>query len=499
MNIRSSHIVLMPALLSSALLSSLLAGCISMAGLHTTAKTTDANALQTSRTLADVTIGNQWIDKAWWKTYGDPQLDALIEEGLANSPSIQEAQDRVEKAIAAAQSAGATRMPTIDAKGNGDVGGMHALSGSDDSNGAITFAQAQLEFKYDLDLWGRHRAAYRAALDEVHATQVDQLGAQLLLSTSIARAYIQLQHAYDTLDVTQALLEQRQYFLELTRQRVEAGIDSDMALKQAEAAIPETQQQLVQINETIALTQNQIAALIGRGPDRGLDIQRPHLQMSATTSLPTRVPADLIGRRPDVVAQRMRMDVASQNITMAKADFYPDINLSAYAGINHISLADLLTSNSLFAVFGPAITLPIYSGGAARANLRGKDADYNIAVDQYNQTVIDALHDVVDQLTSLRSADQQRIALDQAITTAKETQALAQTRFNAGIDNYLSVITAQEQLLTQDSLDVDLRAHALDLSINLIRSLGGGLYLPNSAPDAINSSTNTTNTADVAH
>jgi NodT family efflux transporter outer membrane factor (OMF) lipoprotein len=457
----------------------LLAGCISMAGLHTTAQPVDPNSLQFNRTLADHPLGN-WPQADWWQTFGDDQLNALIAEGLAHSPTPKIAQARVQKALAMAQSAHADMAPSLE--GQFDVTRQRFSENyiyPPGFGGAwFTLGQLELDFSYDLDLWGRHRAAYASALDQLHAQQVDAYAAQLLLATSVARAYVQLQHAHEQHDIAQSLLDQRQQFLELTRQRVEAGLDSEVNLKQAEAAIPASRQQLAQIEETLALTRNQLAALIGRGPDRGLDITRPRLQLPGSNALPSNVPATLLGRRPDVVAQRLRADAAAEDIKVTKADFYPDVNLSAFIGFQSLGLSDLLASGSRILGLGPAVTLPIYAGGATRAKLAGKNADYDLAVEQYNQTLVEALHDVVDQLTSLQSADAQRKELDQAISTARAAYDLAQARYQSGIDNNLQVIAAQEQLLQQDSLDVDLRAHTFDLSINLIRALGGGYTAP---------------------
>ncbi|MDR2195123.1 MAG: efflux transporter outer membrane subunit [Gallionellaceae bacterium] len=469
----------LPSFSRTLLLPALLAGCMSMDGLHTTAQPVDADQLHAARTLADAPVG-AWPQADWWKAYGDAQLDALIEEGLANSPSPKIAQDRVQKALAFARAADAARSPNINATLSSSrqrfsenyiyppgVGGEW-----------YTMNQLQLNIDYDFDLWNRHRAAYAGALNEAQATQVDQYAAQLLLSTSVARAFIQLQHAHEQRDVAQAMLAEREHLLDLTRQRVAAGIDSDLELKQAEAMVPATRQQLVQIDETLAVTRNQIAALIGRGPDRGLDIARPRLQLPSAAALPSRVPADLIGRRPDVLAQRLRVAAAAENITVAKADFYPDVNLAAFVGLQSLGLSEFLNSGSAIAGVGPALTLPIFHGGNARANLAGKNADYDLAVDQYNQTLVDALHDVADQLAALRSVDAQRAELDRAIAAATDAYALAQQRYQAGMDDYLQVLSAQEQLLQQDIFDIDLRARALDASISLIRALGGGLDMP---------------------
>lgn len=199
--------------------------------------------------------------------------------------------------------------------------------------------------------------------------------------------------------------------------------------------------------------------------------------------LPSNLPADLVGRRPDVVAQRWRVEATHQDIDVAKAQFYPNINLAAFIGFQSIGLPDFLQSRT--AGIGPAISLPIFDGGRLRGNLAGKSADYDATVESYNQTVVDALRDVADQITVIRSIDEQRKQQQLALATTQSAYDLAAQRFREGIGNYLEVLTAESQLLAQQSLDVDLRARALGVSINLNRALGGG-YQPAVAPLAAN-------------
>ena len=191
-------------------------------------------------------------------------------------------------------------------------------------------------------------------------------------------------------------------------------------------------------------------------------------------ALPSRVPAELLGRRPDLAAQRARVDAAGKDIAVAKAEFYPNVNLIAFVGLQSLGPAGFLAAASRMAGIGPAVTLPIFDAGRLRANLAGKDADYDIAVEQYNQTLADAMRDVVDQITSFRSVEEQRREQTLALSTAQEAYDLALLRYREGIGNYLQVLSAESPLLVQQSLDADLQARKLTLTINLIRALGGG-------------------------
>jgi NodT family efflux transporter outer membrane factor (OMF) lipoprotein len=223
----------------------------------------------------------------------------------------------------------------------------------------------------------------------------------------------------------------------------------------------------------VALSRNRIAALVGAGPDRGLDIQRPVAQ-AMYVGLPTTLPADLIGRRPDVVAQRLRVEAASANIDAAKAAFYPNVSLAAFVGFQSIGLSKFINAGSEIAGIGPALSLPIFEGGRLRANLSTKNADYDIAVDQYNETLVEALQEVADQLASMRALEVRRRESRAALASSQDAYDLAVIRYREGLGNYLQVLTAETQVLIQKSLAADMDARELELSVNLIRALGGG-------------------------
>ena len=457
--------------------SVLFAGCASMEGVTPQATPRHPDALATQRTLAGTRVSSAaWPESAWWKAFHDAQLDALMDEALAGSPTLGIAAARTRKALAAAGVSKAALLPQVD--------GVAASTRQRFSeNGLVppplggttqTFNQLQLTLSWELDFWGKNRAAYEAALGDARAAEVDASAARLALTAAIAQAYVQLQRAYLLLDVAETTLAEREQIYSLTRDRNVAGIDSRLELKQAESALPAARERIAELNERIALTRNQIAALLGAGPDRGLAIARPSASALTTISLPSAVPAELLGRRPDVIADRWRVEAVSKAIASAKAEFYPNVNLSALVGLQSLGGANLLTAASRVLGVGPALTLPIFEGGRLRANLAGTDADYDIAVERYNQTLADAMRDVVDQLASYRSLDEQRAQQREALADAREAYDLALLRYREGIGNYLQVLSAEQPLLVQQSLDADLHARGLELAINLARALGGG-------------------------
>ena len=461
----------------AALLGALLAGgCASFDRLVPKSIGTDAAALAASRSVAGARVSPAGSPTAaWWQRFGDPQLDALIAEALAGNPGVGSARARIDKAVALAASSGAALAPQVSA-------GADVTRQRYSSNGIFppplagswrTQTQLAVSFGYEFDLWGRNRAAYDAALGQVRAAEVDAYAMRLLLSAGVARAYAQLGRSFEQLELAQTTLAQRQAIFDLIRQRVTAGLDSEVELKQAEMSIPAARLRIAQQEEEIALGRNLLAALLGQGPDRGLAIVRPRMQ-GELPALPSALPSDLLGRRPDVVAQRWRVEAARRDIEAAKGQFYPNVNLSALVGVQSITFSKLLTTGSGIPAFGPALRLPLFDGGRLRGNLAAKDADYDLALEQYNQTLIEALREVVDQLASLRSVDAQRVQLDSGLATARQGYQLALARYRAGIDSYLQVLAAEAPLLEQQSLQANLRAHELELSINLIRALGGG-------------------------
>jgi NodT family efflux transporter outer membrane factor (OMF) lipoprotein len=462
--------------------SALVGACASTAGLSTQAEPRSASELSAARSLAGTAVAPSWPQSDWWKSLHDPQLDKLIDEALAGSPTLRVAEARTRQALATAGVARSQLFPQINA--NAELTREHPSR-----NGATplppgtswaTLHQLEATLSWEIDFWGKNREAYESALGAARVADIDTHAARLALSVNIAHAYVQMQRAYLQLDIAEATLKQRDQIFALTRDRNAAGVDSLLEVKQAESALPATREQIAQWKESIELSRHQLAALLGQGPDRGLAIARPDASAAASVALPSTLPAELVGRRPDLTAQRLRIEALSHDIASARAEFYPNVNLAAFVGVQSLGAAGFLTGASRMAAFGPAITLPIFDAGRLRGNLAAKNAGYDIAVEQYNQMLADALRDVVDQIASFRSVDEQRAQQALAVATARQAYDLALLRYREGLGNYLQVLTTESQWLSQQSLDADLQARRLALSIDLVRALGGG-FDPSSA------------------
>jgi NodT family efflux transporter outer membrane factor (OMF) lipoprotein len=461
----------------AAILAALLAGCASSEGLTTRSTPADPAGLAAARALAGAPVAKDAMPAdEWWKALGDPQLDALVAEALAASPSLRLARARVDRALALAESAGAALRPQVSARVDSSRQRISEhyifpppLAGSWDWQN-----QALLDFSYEFDFWGRNGAAQAAALGQAKAAEADAHAAALVLSSAVALAYVQLSRTFDQLDLARALLQQRDEQLTLVHERLAAGLDSRVELKQAEASLPESRQRIVQLEEAIALSRHQLAALLGKGPDRGGEIARPALRPEARLALPSRLPADLLGRRPDIVASRWRVEAAARDIDSARAEFYPNVNLVAFIGLQALGWSQILDAGSRVLGAGPALRLPVFDAGRLRGNLGAKNADYDAAVEQYNQSLADALRDVADQVTAWRSIERQDTEVAEGLAAAQAAHDLAMARFRAGLSSYLSVLAADGQLTAQQGLAAELRARRLEAAIGLSRALGGG-------------------------
>jgi len=455
----------------------MLGGCISSAGIAPKSALTDPAALTTAQSLHGAALSAAgWPKADWWKVYGDPQLDSLINEALAGNPTLNMARARVDSAIAAAAIAGA-RLGLTNELGTGITrqrNSAHDASGPNTAGRSFTTYRLAADFSYDPDFWDRNREAFNASLGRVKASEADMIAARLALSVAIARTYVQLSHDFEQLDIDKTVMAQRESVLSLARERLAGGLDSVIDVKQSEAEIPAARAQVMQREEAISLGRNQIAALLGKGPDRGHDIQAPRLLKMADAALPSKLPADLLGRRPDIVASRWRIEASRHEIASAKAAFYPNVNLAAYIGLQGIGFANLFRSGSQIFGLGPAVRLPMFGGTTLKGTLASRDADYDLAVEQYNQLLVDALRDVVDQVILLRSINAQRSEIERGLTAADDSHQLVLKRYRSGLANRLVVLASEMQLNARKARLSELRARHLDASINLIRALGGG-------------------------
>lgn len=454
-----------------------LAGCADMSGIASQAKLRDADSLGLKG--APFSTGASEVDARWWLGFGDAQLDALVDQALAGSPNIAVARARLSRAQAAIATAESADRPqlngSLDAtrqKFSSNYTYPAPLAGSIQEVGTL-----QLNGSWEIDLFGKNRAALDSALGSSNAAAAEVDAARILLASNVARGYIQWARLNDQLTVARRTLAQRDETLQLVRDRVSAGLDTRLELRQSEGGLPEARQQIEALDEQIAIAQHALDALVAR-PDATKALNPPSLASLHAVALQPTIPADLIGRRADIAAARWRVEAATGDVAGAKTQFYPNVNLTAFVGVQSLGFDNLLKSDSAQWGVGPAVRLPIFEGGRLRANLRGKAADLDAAIESYNASVLDAVRDAADQVSSAQSVARQQVQQREAQAAAEGAYEIAVQRYRAGLGNYLNVLTAESTVLAQRRQAVDLAARALEAQVGLARALGGGWQPP---------------------
>ena len=418
-----------------------------------------------------------WPQENWWSGYGDDQLNALMTEALAASPDLAAASARLRTAQGYAQQAGAALAPQIDATASGGFVQQSENNGIPPAlvpQGWEQTGKLGLGLSLDLDLWGKNRAALAAAGSDVAAAQFELAEARLVLTTSIAATYADLAKLYAQRDVLESQLAIRGDTLKLVANRVDAGLDTRAELKQAQSRLPAARADLAATDEAIALTRNALAALTGAGPDRGLTIARPRVSLLAARGLPDNAGIDLVGRRPDIAAARASVEAAASRIKVARAAFYPNISISGLIGLQSLGFSNLLMGSSAFGNAGPAVSLPIFHGGAISGQYRGARGKYDEAVARYDAGVVAALKEVADAVASRTALSVRMSESRQALADAEEANAIARTRYDGGRSTYLDVLNAEEGVLQARRAVAELQTRVFTLDVAMVRALGGG-------------------------
>lgn len=429
-----------------------------------------------------------WPTDAWWRLYPDPQLDALIQEALKGSPDLKTAAARVRAAESAAEQAGSKRLPSASAKASVDeafitqsLGLPPAFASAFPPEALLTQGSANLT--YELDFFGKNRASLAAAISEAQAARADQAQARLELTTSVASAYLDFIRLCRLRDEAVSAVKIRRDTLALIADRRRNGLETraDFSLQNATVAVAQGEIDLY--DQQIVQARHALAALLGEGPDRGLSVTAPSLSENFVHpyGLPAHLALDLVGRRPDIVAARLRAEALRRRIAVAKADFYPNIDLTA--GVTAILLGQSNPTEHAVTLtqFGPAVTLPLFSGGQLEGAYRGSRAAYDEAVAVYDKTLANALKDVADAVAGERSMSVQLADAKSALASDEDAYAIAKLRYQGGLSPYLNVLTAESAVLQQREVVINLTVQSLGYDLALVRALGGGYIEPGAA------------------
>lgn len=413
----------------------------------------------------------------WWKIYKDPQLDVLIQEGLARSPNIAEASARLLKAEALLEQADASLFPSVGAdasvqkyRQSYNVGVPAAFV----PKGFHDLGIATLNINYDVDFWGKNREIFATVLSEREAARLETDQAKMILSTSVAAMYAKLSQFYAELDEAKESVAVRLKTVQLFEKRYKNGLENEGGVDQAKANHASAEADVAAIDESIGLIRNGIVALMGATPSRAMTIERPRLSNIDPFGLPVMVPADLISRRPDLIASRLKLEAAAHRINVARSDFYPNINLAASLGHQSLGLDSFFKEGSLIGSIGPAIHLPIFDGKRIEGQYRGARADYEVSIAQYESVIIQAMREVADALVSKKALERRAQKSKAALAAAERAYKAIKNRYEGGLSTYLEVLRAEDTLISNRRIMADIRTRSFTLDVALVKSLGGG-------------------------
>ena len=461
----------------------LLGGCADFSGIAPQAQMRSATGLglKDPPPLTPADLNAVAAPNPWWEQFGDPRLNALVEQALQSNPSLRLAQTRTERARAAIAGIDAARQ--VQVNGSAEASRQRfsgrgfyppPIGGSEYEIGTV-----QATASYEFDWFGKNRAALNAAVGQTAAALADAQAARLLLATQVTRHYIALLRLQAQREVLEQTALQRQRIGDISRLRFQAGLESELEPLLNNPSVPEVLRQIAELQEQAALTDNALATLTGR-PLLGEGAHATalgQLQDLRSTPLPETLLLDLLGRRPDIAAARWRIEASLYEVELAKTQFYPNINLAAAVGLSSVGLGNIAASNSDQWSFGPAVRLPLFDGGRLRANLRSKAVDVDAAIEAYNVLVLDAAHEAADQWVSAAAIGQQQAQQQAHQANAVALHGIAQQRFAAGLTHQTTVLQAEGQVLAHQRLAIDLAARALDTQALLMRAVGGSYAL----------------------
>ncbi|MFL6673247.1 MAG: efflux transporter outer membrane subunit [Massilia sp.] len=453
----------------------LLAGCAQLPTEGPRVQPKASSALQSDAAFAAPAVA--WPNEGWWAGYGDVQLDALIEEALREAPDMAAAAARVRRAEAAVQLGNAATGPRLGANAvvsEDKLSYNYLTPRAQTPSGWNDYGRATLDFAWELDFWGKNRAALAAATSALDAERAELAQARLLLAAGIAIDYAELSRLFASRATLQQSVEVRRKTAALFTQRFVNGLETRGGMREADARHAAAQGALLAVDEQIALQRNRLAALLGAGPDRGLAIGAPTLKLERGFGLPPTLAVDLLGRRPDVVAARLQVLARGHRIDESRAAFYPNFNLSAFVGVQSLDLGMLARGASGVGSIGPAVSLPIFDSGRLRGQLRGAEADHAQAVANYDAALAHALREVADAATSQKALGPRLDKAREAVDAAAEAHTVARNRYEGGLAAYVEVLSAEDGYLNALAALTDLRARSITLDIALQRALGGG-------------------------
>jgi NodT family efflux transporter outer membrane factor (OMF) lipoprotein len=417
--------------------------------------------------------GDAYSKGRWWELYNDAALNALEEQVNISNQNVLEAEAQYREAKAAVSVARAALSPTVTAAPAATFsGGANASTGTTGASGSRKSFTLPVNISWEPDLWGNIRRGVTASSANAESLAAIVGNARLLYQAELAQDYFGL-HGNDgeaeLLTRTEASYKE---YVTLTKNRVAAGVASDLDVAQAETQLYAVQAQLMDLGVERAAFEHAIAILIGKAP---ADLTIPPVTLSASPPpVPLGVPSELLERRPDIASAERQVAAANEQIGIAIAAFYPNLSLTGGGGLESSSLAKWFTLPSRFWSVGAQLADTLFDAGRRRGVVAEQQAAYDATVAAYRETVLTAMQQVEDNLAALRILAAEADKVLQTVQAANRALDIASAQYRSGTVDYLSVITSQATLLNADVTATTLLTRRLSASVLLIEGLGGG-------------------------
>jgi len=413
---------------------------------------------------------------AWWRRFGDAQLDALQEQALAASPTLEAAVARLAQARASVDVASAGLFPQLALAGRAarqKISADRPLTNYSTPNFSTVQNDFALSFNvaYEADLFGRVRGTVGAAQASAEQAAADLQNVKLVLESDLAANYFNLRELDIELDVLAQSIELQRRALDLTTTRHQLGATSGLDVAQQQALLDTTLTQVDVLRRQRDQFEHAIAALVARPAP--LFALAPEIGPRAAPAVPIGVPADILQRRPDVASAERAMAAANAQIGVARAAYYPNITLGPSAGVESRGLSSLFSASSLLWSLGVSVAQPLFDAGRADANVKIAQAGYQLTVANYKRVVLTAMQEVEDGITGSAALDRALVQARLAERSAQRVLQLANDRYEGGATTYLEVITAQQSLLSAQRQVAQLVGQRLLVSVLLVKALGG--------------------------
>lgn len=417
------------------------------------------------------------VQAKWWRQFGDPTLDALIERALATNLDLKLAASRLREANAVITIAGGEGRPQADAGGSfaRREASTEVAFGQFFPPNPNNFHSVGFRASWELDVFGRVARGVEAASAEYDMAVEDARAALVMVCADVARNYVELRGFEEQIAVLQRDLEVQADTASLVRSRVEAGLEDELALARIDGMSAQTRARLPQLERERSARQHAIATLLGEWPRELVDeLETGRRTLTPPTELAAGAPAQLLERRPDVRRAERELARASALSAQARAELYPRISLTAALGLESERLDDLFRSGARTWTLGPSFTTPLLRGGLLRAGIEVRTAQQEQAALRYARAGLEALRDAETTLAAWRRSNERFSELEAAHTANARAEELARERYSNGLENFLSVLDARRQVLASQSELVAGSVERAASAVAVYRALGGG-------------------------